>query len=236
MSLDEWTGTSPESPIAYNFKKPWGVRGRLAPLSFIFYERVQDVIIALVNFHIAHGRILDPTCSDDDYQFAHKWWTGQKFYQVVESDMRRTRITDVQASVFALPYNSGSFNGVVYDPPFLSYVSEGKGDPRAELYGQMPELTQEAVFSLYGQTVYDEFARVLVRGGILIVRGQDTYSPKGSDTLLPFMEFAEGYREHFVCVGLYVFRGSNPNLNGMRRLMRKPVANFSYFLTLRKFI
>ena len=234
MSLDEWTGASPESPVAYNFKKPWGVRGRLAPLSFIFYERVQDMIVSLVNFHIASGRILDPTCSDEDIQFKHKWWKEQKFYQIVKSDMRKTKIVDVQCSVFALPYKSSSFNGIVYDPPFLSYVSEGKGDPRAKLYGQMPELTQEAVFSRYGQTVYDEFARVLVRGGILIVRGQDTYSPKGSDTLLPFMEFANGYRERFICVGLYVFRGSNPNLNGMRRMMRKPLSNFSYFLTLRK--
>jgi hypothetical protein len=229
MSLDGFLGYD-EAPITPSYKKPWGVRGRIAPLSVINQEDIDKTIIALISFYVPPpARILDPTCGVKDYQFKHNFWKGQTGYDLIQSDMLLGQ-AQVQGSVYRLPYKDASFKGIMFDPPFVPKMADD--DTRTDDYGQMSDLSLSAVMSFYGETVFAEFERVLEPHGIAFIRGMDNYTKDGE--LLLFQNFTKHYSKNMKPIGFYIYRFWHEGILRQRRVKKVEVFTHSYFLVLQK--
>jgi hypothetical protein len=229
MSLDEFLGFD-ATPVTPSFKKPWGVRGRIAPLSIIDGEGIDKTIMALLQYYVPPpAKILDPTCGLRNYQFNNDWWKRQKNYELIQSDVL-LGIAQVQGSVFALPYKEGTMQGIIYDPPFVPSMAED--DKRTDDYGQITNLSLKAVLTFYGRTVFNEFERVLSKNGTLIVRGMDNYTKDGE--LLLFQDFTKNYSAKLTPIGFYVYRFWHEGILRQRRVKSQEVFTHSYFLVLQK--
>ena len=147
MSLDEFNGEL-TNPIRPNYSKPWGVRGKIAPQTTINHAKLNETILALVQYHVpAPAKILDPTCGVKDYQFSHYWWKKQELYEITRNDLKDTKLQTVRSSLYNLPFRE-AFDGIVYDPPFILYTSTDN-DKRAAQYGQDLLLTRAAIYAFY---------------------------------------------------------------------------------------
>ncbi len=86
-------------------------------------------------------------------------------------DCRRSVKPDIVAAWAFLPIKSGVVDGGVIDPPHMLYVSKGKpmGFNFAEKYGVLNRLTWKADL----KAAYLELMRVIVPGGLLLVKWND---------------------------------------------------------------
>src|SRR5262249_43022943 len=135
-----------------------------------------------------------------------------------------------------LPYQAGSVDCVVFDPPYMHTPggSAHKGHQNYEPYYRNNGISHpskkyhEAVLDLYFTTA-DEAMRVLRDGGIFIVKCQDEVC--ANRQRLTHVEIINEYaKKGFVCEDLFVVvRRNKP---GMSRVLRQAHArkNHSYFL------
>lgn len=132
-------------------------------------ERFQEIL----NLHFAPGsRILDPTCGEkllwkevDDSQ-----------YDVTFSDLLPKDERTISQDLFLLPQNHpgwfGSFDGVVYDPPYFFGVP-WFDDPRAETYKGYGQ-TKEDLFR-FMRAPDSVFSQLLRSQGKIIIKCSDQY-------------------------------------------------------------
>ncbi len=168
------------------------------------------------------------------------------FWKQVEEGSYKVLATDIQTGVDCrdLPYEDGSIDALVLDPPYMEglfrtttdemagsgshsafrdHYSDGKA---TEQLDGTPKY-HDAVVDLYlraGQ----EAKRVLRNYGIFIVKCQDEVS--ANTQRLTHVELVNAWAEDFYCKDLFVI--TRPNRPGIVRLLRQEHArkNHSYFL------
>ena len=98
----------------------------------------------------------------------------------------------VQAKFEQLPFKTGAFNSIIFDPPFFAFnrktITSWKVRYRSR-YRNMDELWESY------QSAFSEFSRVLGRSGILVVKCQDSvHGRKQFPVLAHLVVFAERLR------------------------------------------
>ena len=147
--------------------------------------------------------ILDPACG------SKMFWFNKSSEGVVFGDVRRENHTlcdgralvikpDVQMNYEALPFRSGQFTMVVFDPPHL--VNLGENSWMAKKYGKLPEKWRESL-----ARGFSECFRVLQFGGTLIFKWNETQVPVSEVVTLARVEPLFGHRSgkasntHWLC-------------------------------------
>lgn len=139
-----------------------------ANLSSVSYDQ-DEILQAIQTLYCPQGFECDVTYSK-----------GQ-FYKTINPPPYKFDIAPqvpgvVQADCRVLPIKDASIHSLVFDPPFVAGGLGGSGVIKAR-FGQSETLWVESLWELY-KAALKEFARVLVKDGILVVKSQDTVNNK----------------------------------------------------------
>jgi hypothetical protein len=198
--------------------------------------RNSDIFAEILGLHVPAGsRVADVT------------WGRGTFWRRVPAGRYEVLGTDLQTGVDcrALPYDDGTIDCVVLDPPYMEGLFRtrsgnmaGSGthaafrsnysDGKATQFPAGRPKYHEAVVELY-LTAAEEARRVLRNRGVFIVKCQDEVSANRQH--LTHVEIINGYESMgYYCKDLFVVvRANRP---GVTRLLRQEHArkNHSYFL------
>jgi hypothetical protein len=177
-------------------------------------------------------------------------WGKGAFWKLIPEDAYKTFFSDLKTGVDCtnLPYEDGSMDAVVLDPPYMEglfranvanmagggshaafrdHYSDGKATEHVE---GAPKY-HDAVLDLYYKAG-EEAKRVLRNYGVFIVKCQDEVS--ANTQRLTHVELINKWAEDFYCKDLFVV--TRPNKPGIVRLLKQEHArkNHSYFLVLVK--
>lgn len=252
-SLDEWLGVErgrrsgqqseqhsyPVVPRRLDSANPFGWPGIQLPVSVIYgnNHRIHEVVMGILLYHKPPpARILDPTCGEENYQF-RPWLENGTLerlgYEYVSMDIQP--VGEIRYDIFCgLPLRGNYFDVAIYDPPYLTNPAR---DGREKDYGMTRHQSPQRVKQYYSRKVFGEFARVLRRDGILIVKGADFYYPMHTDYLNLFVEMVADYKAFFRPIALYVYRffaNYIPLYRYRMRHYRRPLPVHTYFLVLKK--
>lgn len=163
------------------------------------------------------------------------------FWKQVEQGAYKVRPSDMRMGIDcrALPYENGSFDCVVFDPPYMHTPggTAHQNHQNFELYyvnngAQSEKKYHEAVLDLYFRGCAEAY-RVLRPGGVLIVKCQDEVC--ANKQRLTHVEIINELSDTgFVVEDLFVLlRRNRP---GVSRMLKQVHArkNHSYFLVFRK--
>jgi DNA methylase len=168
---------------------------------------------------------------------------GGVFWRNVPKNHYRLVATDIKTGVDcrALPYESGSLDCVVFDPPYM-HTPGGTAHVNHQNYENYygnnvaangsDKKYHEAVLDLYFKTAH-EAKRVLRPEGIFIVKCMDEVC--ANQQRLTHVELINEFSNHgFIVEDLFVLLRNN--LPGVSRILRQVHArkNHSYFLIFRK--
>lgn len=81
----------------------------------------------------------------------------------------------IEASSTELPLEAGSLQSVMFDPPFLTYVRAGRGhkDGKVQMTARFGGYWSYDELTAHYQGTITEVARILAKGGVLVVKCQD---------------------------------------------------------------
>lgn len=81
----------------------------------------------------------------------------------------------VEASSTELPLETGSLQSVMFDPPFLTYVRAGRDhkDGKVQMTARFGGYWSYGELTAHYQGTLTEVARILAKGGVLVVKCQD---------------------------------------------------------------
>jgi DNA methylase len=173
-------------------------------------------------------------------------WGKGAFWKLIPEGKYKVLPTDIQTGVDCrdLPYEDGSIDALVLDPPYMEGLFRRKTDHMAgngshsafrEHYSDGKAFEQEAGAPKYHDAVLDlylkagqEAKRVLRNYGVFIVKCQDEVS--ANTQRLTHVELINAWAQDFYCKDLYVV--VRPNKPGIVRLLTQEHArkNHSYFL------
>jgi hypothetical protein len=177
-------------------------------------------------------------------------WGKGAFWRLIPEGRYKILPTDIQTGVDCrdLPYEDGSLDALVLDPPYMEGLFRRKTDHLAgsgshaafrEHYSDGKATTNDAGAPKYHDAVVDlylrageEARRVLKNYGIFIVKCQDEVS--ANTQRLTHVELINAWSQDFYCKDLFVVvRANKP---GIVRLLVQEHArkNHSYFLVLVK--
>lgn len=151
----------------------------LPPIPSIVLTDNGDLIHTALRLHL---RLADPLVADVTYGRGF-FWKRQNGVHLIGSDIRaaadgidrasKPRTSFVQADFRALPYRDHCFDAVVLDPPYLHHPG-GHHSTDARYGGAIigAAASHEDILELYRGGIV-EAARVLKRGGLLLVKCQD---------------------------------------------------------------
>lgn len=150
---------------------------------FSLNQEIAQTIHSIIRFYLPEGgRIYDPTCGKENFQFK-SWIESLKLdgtrYEYISSDLKP--FGDFQADLWHLPLQDKFAHCTVYDPPFTPTATS---DPRSEQYNIEVERKVEDVLEYYSKKIYDELLRVTK--WFIVVRGQDFYYPPNTCNYYPF--------------------------------------------------
>jgi hypothetical protein len=177
-------------------------------------------------------------------------WGKGAFWKYVPEHLYKVLPSDIQTGVDCreLPYEDGSIDALVLDPPYMEGLFRRKTDHMAgngshaafrEHYSDGKAFQQEKAAPKYHDAVLDlylkagaEAKRVLRNYGIFIVKCQDEVS--ANTQRLTHVELINAWAQDFYCKDLFVV--VRPNKPGIVRLLVQEHArkNHSYFLVLMK--
>ncbi|RLC73724.1 MAG: hypothetical protein DRI26_00100 [Chloroflexi bacterium] len=176
----------------------------IPPVSCIVGNDIQihEVIQTLLKFYFPRAKVIyDPTCGDENYQFA-PWIGSDNHYQYIASDIRRTRWTHFLADIMHLPLRDESVDVIVYDPPFVPYA---RTDRRGEEYDIAETKSPLKIFSFYSERAMFEIWRVVRQGAI--IRGMDFYYPPHTNNLyLLLPRIWPSLTKYFHVVACHIYR------------------------------
>ena len=154
------------------------------------------------------------------------------FWRQVDTSKYQFTPTDLKDGVDMcnLPYEDGSFDALVMDPPYMPTQTTGVPE-LAEYYGITPRFTDkkwaEAVLDLYRQGM-TQASRVLTKEGVMIVKCQDMVCANRQVVVhCDLINYAAelGWR----CEDLFVLVQSNKRSHPRKRQVHAR-KNHSYFL------
>lgn len=103
-----------------------------------------------------------------------RFWSKWKPARLIAADGRPTKARDLCADFRALPFADGTFDAVVFDPPYKLNGTPSKGGPASSdhAYGvdEPATLAERSALILDG---FAECARVTAPGGYLLAKCQD---------------------------------------------------------------
>lgn len=173
-------------------------------------------------------------------------WGKGAFWKLVADDSYRILATDIQMGVDArnLPYEDGSLDAFVLDPPYMeglfrqsgtemagagshSAFRERYSDSKATEHVEGAPKYHDAVLDLYLR-IGEEAKRTLRNYGVFIVKCQDEVS--ANRQRLTHVELINAWENDFYCKDLYIVTRSNRP--GIVRMIKQEHArkNHSYFL------
>ena len=162
------------------------------------------------------------------------------FWRAIDTSLYETRFTDLTMGVDVrnLPYDSDSIDMVVFDPPYRYMAAKTRGGGLQMLNNNDYNLSSlstgtrmKDVLNLYQEGI-EESARVLRRGGFLVVKCQDS---SGEGTQFWTHTLIMGYLQHVGCevVDLAVVVNSSPPPTRWK-IQRSFKKGHSYFIVARK--
>jgi len=142
----------------------------------------------------------------------------------------------IRADSKAIPFETGCLRSIVYDPPFLTYVKQGREHDSimAKRFGGYWRYDELAVDY---QATLKEVARVLGPGGILVFKCQDIiHNHKMHPTHLNVVRWAESlFRLKDLFILYKNHRMPMPSKDGeAKRVQQHARIHHSYFLVLEK--
>lgn len=99
------------------------------------------------------------------------WWSGWKPERIIGLDLAPAKARDVRGDFTELPFRSGAFDLVCFDPPYgyrgTSRLAMDEGYGLAESYVSPDDRDALIILGVF------EAVRVAARGGVVIVKVQD---------------------------------------------------------------
>jgi hypothetical protein len=140
------------------------------PTSSVVLTDNGDLISTALRLHL---RRVDPLVADVTYGRGLFWRRHNGVRRLIGSDIRALRGIAVQTDFRALPYRDNYFDAVVLDPPYLHDPgAHHSTDARYGAATMMGAATHDDILDLYRGGI-TEAARVLKRGGLLLLKCQD---------------------------------------------------------------
>lgn len=187
----------------------------------------QVILDAIKALHCPDGFDVDITWGNGAF------WKGRDDAPVLRFDIEPLDDSVIQSDSKSLPLESSSVDSVVYDPPFLTYVRQGRSGNGSMImskrfggYWRYDELEDD-----YRKTFF-ECARILKNKGVLVVKCQDIiHNHKMHATHINVTSWAgeAGFR----LKDLFVLSGGGklpaPNRSGTQKHAR---VSHSYFMVL----
>lgn len=133
-----------------------------------------EILCAIIDLH-NHGKAFDLDCTYSKGQF---YASGKVPEPLYKSDVRADYGRGVDyARAEALPFHNKQLHSIIFDPPFLDGMTKGlkeqsKYQKRFGAFRRMSDL-----WAWYNVCMH-EFYRVLDKGGILVVKCQDSTSQR----------------------------------------------------------
>lgn len=137
-----------------------------------FYYNQHDIIRGITKLHLGGRRIhLDPTYGYGQFYKPNDISEPTLAYDVnSELDSRVTHRTIYTYDASDLSHlENNSIESIMFDPPFLR--TTGRGSILKDRFGSYP--TMKLLWKFYAEAMW-EFCRVLMPGGVLIVKMQNT--------------------------------------------------------------
>lgn len=192
------------------------------------YDNQDDIINSIIELHCPDGIECDVTYGNGGF---YKNINEPKYKFDIDPQCDGV----IQASSVELPLEEKSINSVMFDPPFLTYVRQGREGNGSMImsnrfagYWSYDDLVQHYFFTI------QETSRVLKKNGILIVKCQDIiHNHKMHCTHANVITWAGQYDLRLL--DLFVLTAKHrlpaPNRNGKQKHAR---IFHSYFLVFKK--
>jgi len=175
----------------------------LPPFSCIMGNdvKVNEVVETLVRYYFPRAtRIWDPTCGEENYQFAA--WIGNSKYDYFSSDVRQTKWSMFLNDVFLPGLRDSCVDVIVYDPPYVPYA---RVDDRGKNYAISATTSPLKVLDFYNPEIFRAFHRITRQG--IIVKCADFYYPVNSNNLVPILpRIVPNIEKYFRVVSITVYR------------------------------
>ena len=163
--------------------------------------KIDEVIETLVRFYFPKAsRIWDPTCGEENYQFAR--WIKNSKYHYFSNDIKRTKWSMFLNDVFLSGLRDSSVDVIVYDPPYLPYV---RIDDRRNDYDISTTRSPLKILDFYKPKIFKDFHRITRQG--IIVKCSDFYYPVNSNNLIPILpRIVPNIEKYFKIISITVYR------------------------------
>lgn len=146
----------------------YGVQHRGARVIRSIYYKQDEILDAIEALHAPSGFDADVTYGNGMFYKSRREPTHKFDIQPMLPDV-------VEASSVELPLADSSLQSIMFDPPFLTYVRAGREhkDGKVQMTARFGGYWSYDELTAHYQGTLAEAARILAKGGILVVKCQD---------------------------------------------------------------